>query len=62
MSSHMDATDVRAKKMDAEKYCTHATNYTTQHGSKPSKYGFFPHTSISRTNSFEFLVTQFVKS
>ncbi|HPR58870.1 MAG TPA: DEAD/DEAH box helicase family protein [Bacteroidales bacterium] len=61
MSSQVDAADVQAKKLAAEKYCTHATNYTTQHGGKPWKYGIIPHTAVSRTSSFGFLVSQFVR-
>ncbi len=61
MSSQVEAEDVQTKKFAAEKYCNHATTFTTQHGGKPWKYGIIPHTAVSRTNSFKFLATQFVK-
>lgn len=61
MSTQVDALDVQAKKQAAEKYCKHATDYTSQNGGKPWKYGIIPHSSVSRTNSFAFLIAQFVR-
>ena len=49
------------KKQAAEKYCNHSTDYTSQNGGKPWKYGIIPHSSVSRTNSFEFLIAQFLR-
>jgi type III restriction enzyme len=61
MSTQMDALDVQSKKQAAEKYCKHATDFTSMNEGKPWKYGIIPHSSVSRTSSFAFLIAQFVK-
>lgn len=61
MAKDLNAEEVLSKKEAALKYCKHATEYTSQHGGKPWKYGIIPHSSISRTNSFAFLIAQFVR-
>lgn len=54
----LDNDDVQAKKKAAETYCKFATEYTTANGGKPWKYLLIPHTVVSRTASFEFIVMQ----
>jgi len=61
MSTQVDGLSLQTKKPAPEKYCKHATDYTSQNGGKPWKYGIIPHSSVSRTNSFAFLIAQFVK-
>jgi len=61
MSTQVEALDVQAKKQAAEKYCKHASEYTAQNGGKPWKYVIIPHCSVGRTNSFAFLLAQFVR-
>ena len=56
-----DGLKVQAKKQAAEKYCKHASEYTAQNGGKPWKYAIIPHSSVGRTNSFAFLLAQFVR-
>ena len=52
----LDNDDVQAKKKAAETYCKFATEYTTANGGKPWKYLLIPHTVVSRTASFDFII------
>ena len=49
-------TDVIKKMEAAKKYCQYATEFTTQHGGKPWQYLLIPHTAVSKTVSFNFLI------
>lgn len=48
--------DVRSKMDSAKEYCKNATEYNQEHGGKTWKYVLLPHDTISRTNSFNFLI------
>ena len=48
--------DVRSKMDSAKVYCKNATEYNQKHGGKAWKYVLLPHDSISRTNSFDYLM------
>ena len=54
-------TDVIQKMEAAKKYCQYATEFTTQHGGKPWQYLLIPHTAVSKTVSFNFLVANYKK-
>lgn len=58
-SASLQDADVLAKKAAAEKYCRYATEYNLQHEGKPWKYVLIPHNEISRTVSFQYLVSKF---
>ncbi len=60
-AGEIDSNEVGAKKKSAEDYCKNATEYTTQHGGKPWKYGIIPHDAVSRTNSLAYLAERFVE-
>lgn len=53
--TNINDADVIAKKHAAEKYCKHATDYTSQHEGKAWKYVLLPHDQVSRTSSFDYL-------
>lgn len=57
MSSQMEALDVQAKKVAAEKYCQSASKYTSEIGGKLWAYYIVPHTLINRTITLSFLIT-----
>jgi len=57
MATQMDALDVQAKKVAAEKYCHSATNYTSENGGKAWRYGLIPHNIINKTGSFIALIS-----
>lgn len=56
-ANEINTPEVQAKKLAAEKYCQHATDYTNKHNGKAWKYLILPHTEVSRTSSFEYLVS-----
>ncbi|MFI3322990.1 MAG: DEAD/DEAH box helicase family protein [Rikenellaceae bacterium] len=49
--------EVIAKKIAAEEYCKHATEYTTANGGKPWKYRVISHLSVDRTHSLEYILS-----
>lgn len=51
--------DVIEKMESAKRYCKLASEYTSQHGGKPWGYLLVPHTSISRSISFNFLIGKY---
>jgi type III restriction enzyme len=53
----MQDADVQAKKAAAEKYCKHATEYTSAHGGKPWKYLLIPHHEVSKTVGLNYLIS-----
>ena len=55
-------TDVIQKMEAAKKYCQYATEFTTQHGGKPWQYLLIPHTAVSKTVSFNFLIANYKKT
>ncbi|MDF2433168.1 MAG: type restriction enzyme [Mucilaginibacter sp.] len=59
MSSQLDAVDVQAKKVAAERYCKYASEFTAQHQGKKWKYVIIPHNVINRTMSLPYLISQF---
>ncbi|MEZ7937481.1 MAG: DEAD/DEAH box helicase family protein [Paludibacteraceae bacterium] len=54
--------DVIKKMEAAKKYCQYATEFTTQHRGKPWQYLLIPHTAVSKTVSFNFLIANTSKS
>ena len=57
MSSQLEALDVQAKRIAAEKYCTVASRYTSEHAGKEWVYRIVPHHVVDRTKSLEYLVS-----
>lgn len=57
MSSQIDAFDVQAKRKAAERYCSYASAFTTQHQGKQWKYVIIPHNVINRTMGLSFLIS-----
>jgi len=55
MSSQMEALDVQAKKVAAEKYCDSASKFTAENGGKKWKYKMVSHHVVDRTKSFNYL-------
>ncbi len=56
-ANEINTPEVQAKKLAAEKYCQHASDYTAKHNGKTWKYLILPHTDVSRTSSFEYLIS-----
>ena len=48
--------EVQQKKLAAEEYCRHASEFTAENGGKPWRYILLPHDIIDRTASFEYLI------
>jgi type III restriction enzyme len=55
----IDSSDVQEKARAADKYCTHATEYTTRNSGKPWKYVLIPHNAVMGNMSIEYLVKNF---
>ncbi|RYY07578.1 MAG: restriction endonuclease subunit R [Sphingobacteriaceae bacterium] len=58
MFSQVEASDVLAKKVAAEKYCMYASDYTYKHDGKKWEYTIIPHHRVNRTVSLKFLISQ----
>jgi len=58
-SDKMNDADVLAKKLAAERYCKHASEYTIQHGGKTWKYLLVPHNEISRIISLSYITAKY---
>lgn len=56
MSSQLEALDVQAKRIAAEKYCSVASKYTSDHAGKEWVYRIVPHHVVDRTKTFRYLV------
>lgn len=57
MFSQIDANDVLQKRKAAEKYCKYASDYTLLHNGKQWKYIVIPHNIVTRSNSFQYLIS-----
>lgn len=60
MATEVNDSDVQEKAQAARVYCQYASEYTAEHGGKKWKYGIIPHTAVSRTASFNSLISQFI--
>ncbi len=60
--NEINTVEVQAKKAAAIQYCKYATEFTTSNGGNPWKYLLIPHTDITITTSFDFLVNKFKTS
>lgn len=49
--------EVLMKKLAAEEYCRHASEYTAENGGKPWKYILLPHNIIDRSVTLEYLIS-----
>ncbi len=49
--------EVQMKKLAAEEFCRHATEFTLENGGKPWKYVLLPHDKVDRTSSFAYLIS-----
>ena len=54
----IDNHEVQLKKLAAEEYCKHASEYTAMNGGKIWKYVLLPHDIVDRTSSFEHIIIQ----
>ncbi len=52
------AEDVVAKKIAAEEYCKHASEYTLANGGKPWEYRVISHIDVDRTHSLEYILSK----
>lgn len=52
------AEDVLAKKIAAEEYCKHASEYTSINGGKPWKYKVIAHDSVVRTHDLAYILSK----
>ena len=55
-SNELNNDDVLQKTAAALTYCKNATEFTSQNGGKPWQYLLIPHTAVSKTVSFNFLI------
>lgn len=55
-SNELNNDDVLQKAAAALTYCKNATEFTSQNGGKPWQYLLIPHTVVSKTVSFNFLI------
>ncbi len=55
----VNTDDVRAKAKAAVAWCTHATDYSTQHGGKPWRYLLIPHDAVAVSATLAALVPKF---
>ena len=55
-SNELNNDDVLQKTAAALTYCKNATEFTSQNGGKPWQYLLIPHTTVSKTVSFNFLI------
>ncbi len=58
-SDQTEEETVLAKKLAAERYCKHASEYTSANGGKPWKYILIPHNAIDKTTSVDFLTSRY---
>lgn len=60
-ASNIGTQEVLDKKKAALHYCKYASTFTVAHGGKPWKYVLIPHTAVTRTAGFEYLVHNYVQ-
>lgn len=58
-SDQTEEETVLAKKAAAERYCKHATEYTSANNGKRWEYLLLPHNEVSRTVSIDYLARRF---
>jgi type III restriction enzyme len=57
--SNLQDDDVLQKMTAAKKYCQYASEFTSANGGKKWTYLLVPHSAVSRTISFKFLIAQY---
>lgn len=58
MEKEVDSDDVQAKAKAACEFCSRASEYTENNGSKPWKYVIIPHTLVKRDYTFGYVIAQ----
>ncbi|HEY6082289.1 MAG TPA: hypothetical protein VIU45_02455, partial [Chitinophagaceae bacterium] len=59
-ANEINDPEVQEKAKAALEYCRHATEFTTQNGGKPWKYGLIPHDKVVKNGSFKGVVSPFI--